>query len=183
MSKKTVHRINVALRLLQETADTDSAQENREALTQMLRSIRMDPDHWEQAEADPVKHMGRYINELALSGSALDVCVLVKKLRAVDTADLSTIHAFYAGMIEHFKGLKRLCADLPAEATSPKGLNCTNSPYMYQWIKESEAKLRFLELLEEETRAKVSVCAAEDLMQYVRLLRAQVEFVVRLHKK
>ena len=54
---------------------------------------------------------------------------------------------------------------------------------MHQWIKESEAKLRFAELLAEETRAKVSVCVADDLMRYVWLLKAQVECVVRLYKK
>ena len=181
---KTVQRINVAfLRLLQKTADTDSPQEKREALTQILTSIRKDPAVWEQAEVDPVVFMGMYLNEQARNGNALHLCVLVKKLRAVDTADRSTMHAFYAGMIEHAKGLKRLCADLPAEAASPKDLNCSSSPYMHQWIKESEAKLRFAELLEEETQAKVSVCAADHLMRYVRLLKAQVECVVKLYKK
>ena len=117
---KTVQRINAALRLLQKTADTDSPQENREALTQILTSIRKDPADWEQAEADPVAYMGRYLNKQARSGNALDVCVLVKKLRAVDTAVRSTMHAFYVGMIEHAKGVKRRCADFSTLLLKPR---------------------------------------------------------------
>ena len=62
-------------------------------------------------------------------------------------------------MIEHGKGRKRLSADLPAADARP--LDLIGSPYLSRWLKDSEAKVRLLQMLEGETRAKVSTCAAK----------------------
>ena len=165
---------------LQKTAGTDTPQEQMEAFCAMMRSIREGPDECELAEADPVAYMGKYVNDQARCGDPVHLCALIKKLRAVDTADISTIQAFYAGMIEHAKGRKRLSVDLPAEEASPTDL--IGSPYMSRWIHRSDAKLRLLRMLEGETRAKVSACAADDLQRYVMLLEAKVELVTALSK-
>ena len=161
---KTAQRIVAAVGQLQKTAATDTPQEQMEAFCAMMRSIREGPDECELAEADPVAYMGKYVNDQARCGDPVHLCALIKKLRAVDTADISTIRAFYAGMIEHAKGRKRLSVDLPAEEASP------------------DAKLPFLRMLEGETRAKVSACAADDLQRYVMLLEAKVELVTALSK-
>ena len=165
---------------LQKTAGTDTPQEQMEAFCAMMRSIRERPGECELAEADPVAYMGKYVNDQARCGDPVDVCALIKKLRAVDTADISTIQAFYAGMIEHAKGRKRLSVDLPAEEASPTDL--IGSPYLRRWISDLDAKLRFLRMLEGETRARVSACAADDLQRYVMLLEAKVDVVTALSK-
>ena len=114
-----------------------------------------------------------YLNEQARSGDALDLCSLVKKLRGVDTADRSTLQVFYTGMLEHLKGRKRLSADLLAEDSAPEDL--IGSPYLNRWVRDSQAKLRLVQILEAETRAKVSVCAADDLPRYAGRVEAKVK--------
>ena len=177
---KTAQRIAAAVGQLQKTAEIDTSQEQMEAFCKMMRCIREDPDACEFAEADPVAYMGKYVNEQARSGDALHLCALVKKLRAVDTADRSTMHAFYMGMIEYAKGRKRLSTDLPDEDASPADL--IRSPDMSQRIRDWEAQLRFLRVLEVETRARVSASAADDMQQYMRLLDAKVELATTLNK-
>ena len=177
---KTAQRIVAAVSLLQKSAETDTRQEQMEDFSAMMRCIRDESAACDEAEADPVASLGKYVNEEARSGDALHLCVLVKKLRDVDTADRSTMLAFYTGMIEHAKGRKRLSADLPAEDAAPGDL--IGSPYLNRWIRDSEAKLRLVQMLEGETRAKVSVCAADDLQRYVGLLEAKMNLVTALNK-
>ena len=179
-TSKTAQRIVTAVGQLQKTAETDTPQERTEAFCAMMRCIRDEPAACELAEANPVGYLGEYLNEEARSGDALHLCALVKQLRAMDTLDRSTMQAFYTGMLEHVKGRKRLSTDLPAEAASPADL--IGSTYLSRWLRDSEAKLRFVQILEGETRAKVSVCAAEDLQQYVWLLDAKVKLVSALNK-
>ena len=174
---KTAQRIVAAVSLLQKS---DTRQEQMEDFSAMMRCIREESAAIGEAEADPVASLGKYVNEEARSGDALHLCVLVKKLRDVDTADRSTMLAFYTGMIEHAKGRKRLSADLPAEDAAPGDL--IGSPYLNRWIRDSEAKLRLVQMLEGETRAKVSVCAADDLHQYVGLLEAKLKLVTAINK-
>ena len=178
---KTAQHIAAAVGQLQKTAEIDTPQEQMEAFCAMMRVIREEPDALELAEADPVAYMGKYLNEQARSGDALHLCALVKKLRAVDTADLSTIHVFYMGMIEHAKGRKRLSTDLPDEDASPADL--IGSPYaVSQRIRDLEVQLRLLRILEGVTRARVSASAADDMQKYVRLLEAKVELAITLTK-
>lgn len=177
---KTVQRIVAAMGQLQKTSETDSPQEQVDAFCAMMRCIREEPDACDLAEKDPVAYLGKYLNEQARSGDALHLCALVKKLRGVDTSDRRTLHAFYTGMIEHDKGRKRLSADLPAEDAQP--LDLIGSPYLSRWLKDSEAKVRLLQMLEGETRAKVSACAADDLQRYLGLLEAKVDLVAALNK-
>ena len=178
---KTAQRIVAAVGQLQRTVDIDTPQERMEAFCAMMRSIREEPDACELAEADPVAYMGKYVNEQARIGDAIHLCTLVKKLRAVDTADSSTIHAFYVGMIEHAKGRKRLFADLPDEVAPPADL--LGSPYLSRRIRDWEAQLRLLQMLEVETRARVSASAADGLQQYAQLLAAKVELTTTLNMK
>ena len=119
---KTAQRIVAAMGQLQKTAEIDTPQEQMEAFCAMMRTIREEPDACELAEADPVAYMGKYVNEQARSGDAIHLRALVKKLRAVDAADRSTIHAFYMGMIEHAKTRKHFSTDLPDEDASPADL-------------------------------------------------------------
>jgi hypothetical protein len=49
-------------------------------------------------------------------------------------------------------------------------------------IRDSEAKLRLVQMLEGETQAKVSVCAADELQRYVGLLEAKMNLVTALNK-
>ena len=178
---KTAQHIAAAVGQLQKTAEIDTSQEHMEAFCKMMRCIREDPDACEFAEADPVAYMGKYVNEQARSGDALHLCALVKKLRAVDTADRSTMHAFYLGMIEYAKGRKRLSTDLPDEDASPADL--IGSPYaVSQRIRDLEVQLRLLRILEGVTRARVSASAADDMQKYVRLLEAKVELAITLTK-
>ena len=81
-------------------------------------------------------------------------------------------------MIEHAKGRKRLSTDLPDEDASPTDL--IESPDIR--IRDWEAQLRLLRMLEEETRTRVSASEADDLQQYVGLLDAKVELVTTLNK-
>lgn len=177
---KTAQRIIAAAGELQKTRESDTPEERMEAFCATLRCIREDPAACELAEADPVAYLGKYLNEQARIGDALHLCALVKTLRAVDTSDRCTIHAFYTGMIEHAKGRKRLSVDLPAEDAPP--VHLIGSPYLQRWMRNSEAKLRFVQMLEAETRAKISVPAADDLQRYVELLKAKVELVAALNK-
>ena len=168
---KTAQRIVAAVGQLQETADIDTPQERMEAFCTMIRTIREEPDAFELAETDPVAYMGNYLNEQARVGDAIHLCTLVKKLRAVNTADRSTIHAFYTEMIEHAKGRKRLSTGQPDAAFPPADL--IGSQHMSRTIRDWEAQLRFLQMLEVETRARVSARAANELLQYTRLLEAK----------
>jgi len=177
---KTAQRIVAAVGQLQNTVEINTPQEQMEAFSAMMHCIREEPDACELAETDPVAYMGKYVNEQARNGDAIHLCALVKKLRAVDTADRSTIHAFYMGMIEHAKGRKRLSTDLPDEDASPADL--IGSPDISRRIRDWEAQLRLLRMLEVETRARVSACAADDLQQYVRLLDAKVQLATTLNK-
>merc|ERR1712139_389252 len=146
----------------------------------MMHSIHKEPDACELAETDQVAYIGKYINEQASSGDALHLCALVKKLRAVDTTDRSTIHAFYVEMIEHAKGRKRLSTHLPDEDAAPT--NLIGSPYLSRRIRDWEAQLRLLRMLEVETRARISGSAADDLQQYVELLTAKTQLTATLNE-
>ena len=177
---KTAQRIVAAVGQLKETVDIDTPQEQMEAFCAMMRSIHEEPEACDLAEKDPVAYMGKYLNEQARSGDAIHLCTLVKKLRMVDTADRSTILAFYVGMIEHAKGRKRLSTDLPDEFAPPADL--LGSPYMSRKIRDWEAQLRLLQILEVETRARVSASSADDLQKYARLLEAKIQLATSLNK-
>lgn len=181
MTKTVRRRIVGAVGLLQQTKDIDTPQEQREAFCAMMHSIREEPDAWELAEADPVAFLGKFINDQARSGDAIHLCALVKKLRAVDTANCCTIQTFYNGMIEHGKGRERLSTDLP-DKVAPSA-DPIASPYMRQRIQEWEVQLRFLQALEKETRARVSANAANNLQEYARVLEGKVKVVTALNKK
>ena len=53
---------------------------------------------------------------------------------------------------------------------------------MSRKIRDWEAQLRLLRMLEVETRARVSASAADDMQQYVRLVDAKVELATTLNK-
>lgn len=179
---KTAQRIVGTVGVLQQNKDIiDTPQEQREVFCAMMHSIREERDEWELAEADPVAFIGKFINDQARSGDAIHLCTLMKKLRAVDTADRCTIQTFYNGMIKYAKGRELLSTDLPdkvAPSADPIG-----SPYMRQRIQDWEVQLRFLQALEKETRARVSANAADNLQQYARVLEAKVKVVTALNKK
>ena len=175
LSNKTVRRLVAVAGQLQRTAEIDTPQEQMEALCAMVRSIREESDAHDLAEADPVAYMGKYINAQARGGDALHLCLLLKSLRAVDLADPSALATFYATMIEHSKARKRLSTDAPqAEEVGLAGMN--------QQLLDWKAQLRFLQVLEVETRARVSKNAADGLLQYVALLSAKVELVAALRE-
>ena len=160
---KNAQRIAAAVCQLQKTRKIDTRQQQSETFCAMMSTIRDDPEACELAESDPVAYMGKYVNDQARSGDVFDLCALVKELRTVDTANLSTIQAFYMGMITHAaNGRERRSTDLP-----DKDLGC---------------KLRLLRVLEEETRARVSASAADEMHRYVKVVAADVEFATTLNK-
>ena len=191
MSKtKTAQRILAAATHANEST---SPREQAGMFCEMVSLIREAPDALEKAEADPVGYLGEYINLMARSGEAIDVYAVVQKLRnvhlhpasggarAMTEADLATIHAFYAGMIKHANGLKRLSADLPAEDAMPE--DPIGSFPLDKRIAEFESKLRYLVELEEETRTRVSASAADKLHSYVELTDARIKLLKSMNKK
>ena len=104
----------------------------------------------------------------------------MKKLRAVDTADRDSIRAFYTEMIEHDKKRKRLAADEPNQDAVPTDL--LGTPFLSQKLRDWEAQLRFLLLLEAQTRTKVSDSAANDLQQFADLLDAKIKLIKTLNE-
>lgn len=161
---------------LKQTSDGDTPQERVVTCCTMLDAIRSHPDEIEFAEQEPIAHLGKYINEQARCGDAVHLCGLVGKVRAVETGDSSSMLEFYTGMLNQVQGRHRLLEDI-------SGRELVGSSDLKPWIKASELKLLFLEKLEIATRERVSACAADDLQEYVRLLRTRVDVVIALHRE
>ena len=79
---------------LQATADVDTRQEQEDAFCELMRFIREDLEACELTEKDPVTYMGEFLDEQARSVAAIHLCILVKKLRVVDTADRASLVHF-----------------------------------------------------------------------------------------
>ena len=124
--------------------------------------------------------MGEFVNQLARNKDAIYLCTLVRKLRDVDTADRDSIRTFYTEMIEHDKKRKRLAADEPNQDAVPTDL--LGTPFLSKKLREWEAQLRFLLLLEAQTRTKVSDSAANDLQQFADLLDAKIKLIKTLNE-
>jgi hypothetical protein len=178
--KNVAPLIAAAVRHLQKTAETNTSEEQTELFCGMMRAIRTDFAACQAAAADPVAYLGKYINEEAKRADALHLCALVKKLRAVDTSDRSTMLAFYSGMIEHAQARARLSAGLPAEGGPP--VDIVGSPYMARRMRDGESKLRLLRILTEEVRARVSASAADDLKEYADFVEATVDLIADLSR-
>ena len=162
---KTLQRIAVGLRQIAKTKDEDTPQEQAQAMCETLRLIREEPQELEAAEADPVAHMGRYI----------DLCALVHKLRRVDMSERATVQAFYTRMIAHEKGRGRLSTCVPSSEAVPEDIMC--SAYLRREISRLEHEHRFLEMLEREMSARVSKSAADKMQEYVAFVDTKMKFL------
>ena len=177
---KIAQRVTFGVLECAKMADVYPPEEKADVLCALMSSIRDNPEACERAELDPVGYMGEYLNEQARSGDAMRLCTLVKKLRAVNTADRATIRAFYLGMMEYDNGVKRFGVDVPDEDASP--VDIVGSSFMTRKLKELEVRLRFVGLLEEETRSRVSASAADGLLQFANFLDAQIHCVKAFEK-
>ena len=172
---KTLQRIAVGLRQIAKTKDEDTPQEQAQAICETLRLIREEPQELEAAEADPVAHMGRYLNERARRGDCIDLCALVHKLRRVDMSERATVQAFYTRMIAHEKGRGRLSTCVPSSEAVPEDIMC--SAYLRREISRLEREHRFLEMLEREMSARVSKSAADKMQEYVAFVDTKMKFL------
>ena len=172
---KTLQRIAVGLRQIAKTKDEDTPQEQAQAICETLRFIREEPQELEAAEADPVAHMGRYLNERARRGDCIDLCALVHKLRRVDMSERATVQAFYTRMIAHEKGRGRLSTCVPSSEAVPEDIMC--SAYLRREISRLEHEHRFLEMLEREMSARVSKSAADKMQEYVAFVDTKMKFL------
>ena len=163
---KTVERVTSGVAWLGMTVGGHPTVEHTVAFCELMRVIREKPGLCQLFESDLVAYLGEYVNEQARIGAAMRVCTLVSKLRAVNTEDLDTIGAFYLGMIEYDKRPECLGVDVPNEDASRVDI-----------LDELEARLRFVGLLEEEARLRVSRSAADRLSEYADLLNAQIDVV------
>ena len=168
---KTVERVTSGVAWLGMTVGGHPTVEHTVAFCELMRVIREKPGLCQLFESDLVAYLGEFVNEQARIGAAMRVCTLVSKLRAVNTKDLSTIGAFYLGMIEYDKGLECLGVDVPNEDASRVDI-----------LDELEARLRFVGLLEEETRRRVSASAADGLLQFANFLDAPIHCVKGFEK-
>ena len=116
-------------------------------------------------------YLGKYLNERARAAEPVDLCALIKKLRATDAQNKKSVHRFYVGMIEFEKGKKRMSV--------PEVLGQADA---VRHMKKLEAQVRFLRLLEIEMRTRVSESSANHLLQYVDMLDAELGLLQMMNR-